>query len=284
SMTYYIEKWENLPITNDYIFCKIFEDAELCKEMIEILLDIKIDHVEFPESQKHLKSSFLSKSIRLDVFVQDEERVFDVEIQVASRPDLALRTRYYHSNMDTCLMQSGMVYSDLKESYVIFLCLFDPIGKGLPMYDFATVEKNHPDIILNDKRHTVLYNILEFEKLEKSEKKFFLECLAKQNAHSDFSKKVLDRFTSVKYDTNWRKEYMTYEMKMLEREREAWAKSREIALAEGISVGLAEGIQQGSHTRNIEIAKQMLLKNFSQNDICDITGLSIDEIEALREK
>ena len=132
------------------------------------------------------------------------------------------------------------------------------------MYDFATVEKSHPDIILNDKRNTVLYNVLEFEKLEKSEKKFFLECLAKQNAHSDFSKKVLDRFTSVKYDTNWRKEYMTYEMKMLEREREAWAKSREIALAEGISVGRAEG----SHNRNIEIAKQMLLKNFSQEDIC----------------
>ena len=77
---------------------------------------------------------------------------------------------------------------------------------------------------------------------------------------------------------------MTYEMKMLEREREAWAKSREIALAEGISVGRTEGIQQGSHTRNIEIAKQMLLKNFSQNDICDITSLSLDEIEALREK
>ena len=32
SMTYYIEKWENLPITNDYIFCKVFEDAELCKD------------------------------------------------------------------------------------------------------------------------------------------------------------------------------------------------------------------------------------------------------------
>ncbi|MBR7063684.1 MAG: Rpn family recombination-promoting nuclease/putative transposase, partial [Treponema sp.] len=266
SMTYYIEKWENLPITNDYIFCKIFEDAELCKEMIEILLDIKIDHVEFPESQKHLKSSFLSKSIRLDVFVQDEERVFDVEIQVASRPDLALRTRYYHSNMDTSLLQSGMVYSDLKESYVIFLCLFDPIGNGLPVYDFATVEKSHPDIILNDKRHTILYNVLEFEKLEKSEKKFFLECLAEQNAHSDFSKKVLDRFTSVKYDTNWRKDYMTYEMKMLEVARDA----REVALAEG------------SHARNIEIARNLQNMNMSNTDIAKATGLSLNEIEALQ--
>ena len=52
--------------------------------------------------------------------------------------------------------------------------------------------------------------------------------------------------------------------------------------AEGISVGRAEGIQQGSHARNIEIAKQMLLKNFSQEDICSITSLSLEEIEALQ--
>ncbi|MBR7063635.1 MAG: hypothetical protein IKI31_00535 [Treponema sp.] len=48
------------------------------------------------------------------------------------------------------------------------------------------------------------------------------------------------------------------------------AEEREIALAEG------------SHNRNIEIAKQMLLKNFSQEDICSITSLSLTEIKALQ--
>ena len=119
----------------------------------------------------------------------------------------------------------------------------------------------------------MLYNVLEFEKLEKSEKKFFLECLAKQNAHSDFSKKVLDRFTSVKYDTNWRKEYMTYEMKMLEVARDA----REVGIAEGISVGHAEG----SHARNIEIARNLQSMNMSNTDIARATGLSLEEVKAL---
>ena len=64
---------------------------------------------------------------------------------------------------------------------------------------------------------------------------------------------------------------MTYEMKILEREREAWAKSREIALAEG------------SHARNIEIAKQMLQNNMSKSDIHMYTSLSLNEIEALQE-
>ena len=49
-----------------------------------------------------------------------------------------------------------------------------------------------------------------------------------------------------------------------------------------IRVQRAEAMQQGSHNRNIEIAKQMLLKNFSQEDICSITSLSLTEIKALQ--
>ena len=70
---------------------------------------------------------------------------------------------------------------------------------------------------------------------------------------------------------------MTYEMKMLEREREAWAKSREIALAEGISVGRAEG----SHTRNIEIARNFKNMGLSLEQIVQGTGLSLEEVKAL---
>ena len=88
--------------------------------------------------------------------MQDSTRVFDVEIQTAKQGDLALRTRYYHSAMDTSLLHSGQYYTELKESYVIFLCMFDPIGKGLPLYHYVTKEMNSNDI-LNDKRHTVLY-------------------------------------------------------------------------------------------------------------------------------
>ena len=60
------------------------------------------------------------------------------------------------------------------------------------------------------------------------------------------------------------------------------AEAREIALAEGISVGREQGMQQGSHARNIEIAKQMLQNNMSKSDIHMYTGLSLEEIEALQ--
>ncbi len=43
------------------------------------------------------------------------------------------------------------------------------------------------------------------------------------------------------------------------------------------------GIEQGKQERNIEIAKNMLMKNMDINIISEITGLSVEEIEKIRE-
>ena len=278
SIANFDEYWQSLTITDDFIFCKVFQDAELCRELLEILLDIKIDHVEYPEPQKEFKSGIFSKGIRLDVFVQDSTRVFDVEIQTAKQGDLALRTRYYHSAMDTGLLQSGQYYTELKESYVIFLCMFDPIGKNFPMYDFITQERTHPDIFLNDKRHTVLYNINAFAKLQQSEKRALLEYIALGKKNTHFANRLESRVLAVKNNDDWRTDKMTYEMKILEERRDAWQQSREIALAEGRE----EGFEQGANKQKILMAERMLSNNAPLEDILLYTGLSKEEIESLR--
>ncbi len=49
-------KWEELSISNDFLFGKVMLDAELCKELLQkILPDLDIDHVEYPELQKAIK-------------------------------------------------------------------------------------------------------------------------------------------------------------------------------------------------------------------------------------
>lgn len=267
-MKNYIEKWEDLSLTNDYIFCKVFEDAELCKEMLEILLDVKIHHLEYPTEQKHMKSSHRAKGIRIDVFVQDSTRVFDVEIQNASEDGLALRTRYYHSTMDTSLLKKGKNYTDLKESYVIFLCKFDPMKKGKPVYKFSMRDEENPEIILGDKTHTILYNIREYAKLKNSERKNFFSYLMRGKPCSPFTEKTEKRFQEVKNDEDWRMDYMTLEMKFKQREREA--------MQRGVAVGIAE--------ERTDIARNLLNMNMPLETIAQATGLSLEEIEALKEE
>ena len=87
---------------------------------------MQIGKIEYPTLQKSISSFYESKGIRLDVYTADESHVFDIEIQTSIPPDLGKRTRYYQSMMDCDNLLKGQNYNDLKESYVIFICLSDP--------------------------------------------------------------------------------------------------------------------------------------------------------------
>ncbi len=59
-------EWEQLGISNDFIFGKIMQDPGLCKELLQrILPDLEIDHVEYPELQKGIRPDVDAKSVRL---------------------------------------------------------------------------------------------------------------------------------------------------------------------------------------------------------------------------
>ena len=51
------------------------------------------------------------------------------------------------------------------------------------------------------------------------------------------------------------------------------------ATQEGINIGISQGISQGMEKEKISVAKTLLNKNMSVEDIMDITGLTKEEIE-----
>ena len=53
-------------------------------------------------------------------------------------------------------------------------------------------------------------------------------------------------------------------------------------LQEGREKGIKEGIKEGRKEKVIEIVKNMLKKKMKVEEICEITGLSINEIEKLK--
>ncbi len=62
---------------------------------------------------------------------------------------------------------------------------------------------------------------------------------------------------------------------------EGMEKGKEVGLAEGLEKGEAIGLVKGVFQNKIENAKKMKSKGFSVEDIADITGLSVDDIEKL---
>ncbi len=69
---YAFEKWEDLTLANNFIFCKVMEEnPDICKELLEMLLNIKIEKLEQPSAEKSLKIDYHSRGIRFDVYVRD---------------------------------------------------------------------------------------------------------------------------------------------------------------------------------------------------------------------
>ena len=155
---------EELTFTDDFMFGCIMKNEHICRGVLERLLRMKIGKIEYPSLQKSISPFYESKGIRLDVYTADETHVFDIEIQTSIPPDLGKRTRYYQSMMDSDNLLKGQNYNDLKESYVIFICLSDPFKLGLPVYTFRNICEENPSAELNDKSYKVFYNASAYEK------------------------------------------------------------------------------------------------------------------------
>ena len=65
------EKWEQATLANNFIFYKVMRHhQDACKQLLEMLLVIKIDSMEMKQEET-IALDYDSKGIRLDVFVKD---------------------------------------------------------------------------------------------------------------------------------------------------------------------------------------------------------------------
>lgn len=210
------EKWEQATLADNFIFCKVMTaNPDLCKELLELLLNIKIERIEIPVAERSFKVDYDSKGIRFDVYVKDGTgRCFDIEIQTTNRTNLAKRARYYQGLMDVDSLVSGADYSELNESYVIFLCMEDAFGNGLPVYDFHQVCKQDSEVLLNDGTHKVFFNASKYDKMPTESLREFFKFLNGLNAASDFTDQLEQKVRYAKTNAQWRHRFMTWEQEM----------------------------------------------------------------------
>jgi predicted transposase/invertase (TIGR01784 family) len=137
------------------MFGAVMADEENCRRLLELTLEISIDHVKVSR-EKSLVYHPEYKGVRLDVFAKDEQNThYNVEMQVANKFDLPMRTRYYHGQIDMELLLSGNPYRELPNSYVIFICDFDPFGKKRYRYSFGNLCREDKELSLADGNETI---------------------------------------------------------------------------------------------------------------------------------
>lgn len=232
-MSQYIRTLEEVNLSNDFLFTKTMEDKEVCKSVLEEILQVKIRELRTPITQKALKTEELAKGIRLDVYVEDEKNtIFNVEMQTTNHFSLGKRTRYYQSIIDSSLLQIGADYEDLNKTYIIFICTFDPFKRDRHMYTFKNTCQEELNLILNDESTKIFLNttsplndvsdnLIGFLKyVEHSTEEIVKEY------DSPLVRRVAKRVKEVKENKKLRSEYMTLEMKFEEKRKEGEEKNK----------------------------------------------------------
>ncbi|UKI55970.1 MAG: Rpn family recombination-promoting nuclease/putative transposase [Treponema succinifaciens] len=288
------EKWERATLADNFIFCKVMTaNPDLCKELLELLLNIKIERIEIPVAERSFKVDYDSKGIRFDVYVKDGTgRCFDIEIQTTNRTNLAKRARYYQGLMDVDSLVSGADYSELNESYVIFLCMEDAFGNGLPVYDFHQACKQDSEVLLNDGTHKVFFNASKYDKMPTESLREFFKFLNGLNAASDFTDQLEQKVRYAKTNAQWRHRFMTWEQEMriqVKEKSEQLAKemAKDLAneMVEDRVNAMRKDIEKEAKEMAVEkveeTAKKLLAEKIAPEVVAKCTGLSLEQVKKL---
>ena len=121
------------------MFAAVMSDPEICRRVLELALGIPISEVHI-QTEKTMAYHSEYHGVRLDVYAADADRTrFNVEMQVTLQKFLPKRSRYYHDQIDMDALLAGDSYENLPDTYVIFICDFDPFGDGLYRYSTGMV-------------------------------------------------------------------------------------------------------------------------------------------------
>ncbi len=243
-----IKPWEELTIQDDYMFKRVMSHKRLCKKMIEKLLQIQIRDIKYLEEEKSIKSSYESKGIRLDVYVEDDKQtVYNVEMQVRKPTDDSLykRARYYQSMIDADLLMTGSQYYELKSTIIIFICPFTVLDGKRHIYTFKSVCMEDKAIELPDGTMKMLVSTKGTMDDIPADVKAFLNYVDGIMDNDEFVQEIDQEIKNLKGQEAERASYMTYELKIQEEREEGRKEGRKEGRIEGRKEGRIEGRKEG---------------------------------------
>ena len=238
------------------------EHEPICKEFLEMLFSSKIEKITYLSSQNSIATNSGAKTIRLDVLVKDEaDTAYNIEMQVANQYNLPKRMRYYQAALDISFLDQGYSYKVLNDSFIIFICLFDPVGKNKAIYTFENICIEDKTILLQDGTKKVILNAKAFNQAGDHDLQGFLRYVKTGEVTTGYTGRIEQMIQTVKQNELARREYHILPAALMD--------------------AFDEGEAHGSRQKALKTAKLMLQHDYPVAEICLMTGLSSAEVEAL---
>ena len=102
--------FEELTISDDFMFCKVMEHEHICKEFLELLFSAEIEKITYLSSQNSITTNSGAKTVRLDVLVKNEagtsydiEMCFPIDVRVYRKTRVFLKKNSHTHNFSSVL-------------------------------------------------------------------------------------------------------------------------------------------------------------------------------------
>ena len=260
------KSFQDLNLYDDFLFGKTMQDPDILKPVLESILRFKIAKVEPVDLQKAFDVRYGSHGIRLDVYAADAENSrFAVEMQAQEKYNVLKRSRYYHSVMDIDELLRGQDYDELKDNYVIFICVYKLFDSELHQFNYRNTCLQNPGLPVEGRETIFLSTEGTADDISPDLKAFLRyvksstdETAAQLNNH--LIDKIHDRVKKIRQNQQLEVEYLKFEELMKESRAEGRSEGIELGLTTGIHAFIAEFTDEGiSKERIIE----KLVKRFS---------------------
>ena len=265
---------KELNLSDRFLFDEVMEDRAVYQDVLEIIFGKEISLRDPRQTEKEIRVSPLIRSVRMDVFAMDEDKsIYNTEMQAVRKNDLAHRSRYYQSLIDTSLLAPGIPnYNVLNQSFIVIIMTFDLFGYGKYIYTFDYRCQEVPECALGDGTKKIFLNTKGKNDDEVSkELTEFLHYIEDSTdvtanaAKSERVKRVHERVRKVKLNEEIGGKYMqAWEEKYYERQA-------------GREEGRLEGIEEGKLETLVNLVCKIWNKGFTVPEIADL----LEEKEAV---
>ena len=125
-----------LTLFDDDLMSRVFDNnVEATELLLRIIFKRPIKVVKAKGQEEIRSYSVDGRTVRLDIIAVDTNgEKIDIEVQTGEKGSEVKRARYHSSMLDSGMLKKGQDFSEIRDSYVIFIYKHDKFRAGLPVY------------------------------------------------------------------------------------------------------------------------------------------------------
>ena len=149
---------DNMSLMDDDLMSHVFDENIPATQLLLQMILGKETEVIFAKGQWEIESPLVKgRCIRLDIFAKDMNgNYFDCEVQRSDAGAVPKRARFHSAMMDSRMLDEGVEFNKIKDSYVIFITENDYYHEDRALYQIERKRENGESF--GDGNHIIYVN------------------------------------------------------------------------------------------------------------------------------